>query len=181
MPSKGTVLLKFDAGAGQWSRVPSGEAVTSNEQLLVLPTYRPTIALSDGLTLQVPAETLLELEPPDVKGIPTVKLIYGRLVVLTAGKGGIQLGLDLGGQSGVISFLDADATLGAEVSRHFAAGANPEVEPPQVVANLYGARRSSGVDAGWRNDHGAGRDANVNAPSGRIGRGFAAGEHAEMD
>ena len=140
VPSKSTVLLKFDAGAGQWGRVPSGEAVMSNEQLLVLPTYRPTIALSAGLTLQVPAETLLELKPPDARGISTVKLVYGRLVVLTAGKGGTQLGLELGGQSGVVSFVDADATLGVEVIRHFPAGANPETEQPEVTANLYGAR-----------------------------------------
>ena len=116
VPSKSTVLLKFDAGAGQWGRAPSGEAVTSNEQLLVLPTYRPTIALSVGLTLQVPAETILELEPPDARGISTVKLIYGRLVVLTAGKGGTQLGLDLGGHQrrGVVCRCGRDTGRGSE-------------------------------------------------------------------
>jgi hypothetical protein len=140
VPSKGTVLLKFDAVSGTWVRVPSGEAVTTNEQLLVLPTYRPTITLSAGLTLQVPAETLLDLKPPDIRGIPTVKLIYGRLVVLTAGKAGAQLSLDLGGINGVVSFVDAEATLGVEVIRHFPAGVNPEIEEPQITAKLYATR-----------------------------------------
>ncbi len=85
VPSKETVLLKYDAGSSSWIRVPSGKAVMSNEPLLVLPTYRPTITLSSGLTLQIPAETLLELESPDARGIPTVKVSYGRLVVLTSG------------------------------------------------------------------------------------------------
>jgi hypothetical protein len=140
VPSKESVLLKYDAGSSSWIRVPSGKAVMSNEPLLVLPTYRPTITLSSGLTLQVPAETLLELEAPDGRGILTVKVIYGRLVVLTAGTAGAQLGLDLGGFRGVVSFVDADATLGVEVIRHFPAGANPEVQPPEVTADLYAAR-----------------------------------------
>jgi hypothetical protein len=138
VPSKDTVLLKSDAGS--WARVPSGKAVMSNEPLLVLPTYRPTITLSSGLTLQIPSETLLELKAPDARGVATAKVIYGRLVVLTAGTAGAQLGLDLSGFSGVVSFVDADATLGVEVIRHFPAGANPEVQPPDITANLYAAR-----------------------------------------
>jgi hypothetical protein len=140
LPSKSTVLLKFDAASGQWVRVPSGAAVTAGEQLLVLPTYRPTITLSVGLTLQVPAETLLEFKPPDVRGIPTVKLIYGRLVAMTVAKPGAQLGLDLGGISGVISFVDSDAMLGVEVHRSFSAGTNPETEELHITAELYAAR-----------------------------------------
>jgi hypothetical protein len=114
--------------------------VTADEPLLVLPTYRPTIALLAGLTLQVPPETLLELKAPDVRGIPSIKLVYGRLVVMTVGKAGAKLGLDLGGINGVISFVDADATLGVEVHRHLAAGSNPEVEEPRVMADVYAAR-----------------------------------------
>ncbi len=112
----------------------------SNEPLLVLPTYRPTITLSSGLTLQIPAETLLELKAADSQGVPSVKVYYGRLVVLTSGTAGARLGLDLGGYSGVVSFVDADATLGVEVIRHFSAGANPEIRPPEVTADLYAAR-----------------------------------------
>jgi hypothetical protein len=140
VPSKGTVLLKYDAVSGPWIRVSSGEAVTANEQLLVLPTYRPTITLSAGLTLQVPPETLLELQTPDARGIPTVKLDYGRLVVMTAGKAGAQLGLDLVGMNGVVSFVDAEATLGVEVIRHFPAGVNPETAEPQITIDLFAAR-----------------------------------------
>ncbi|HTQ40662.1 MAG TPA: hypothetical protein VMJ32_16690 [Pirellulales bacterium] len=140
LPSKDVVLLKFDAAANQWSRVPSGASVTAGEQLLVLPTYRPTITLSTGITLEIPDETLLQLQPANTQGVPTVKLVYGRLVAITAGKPGPQLSLDAGGMKGVISFVDAEAMLGVEVRRYYSAGSNPEVEEPHVAADLYAAR-----------------------------------------
>jgi hypothetical protein len=140
LPSKDVVLLKFDTAAGQWARVATGAAVTAGEQLLVLPTYRPTITLSAGITLQIPDETLLELQSPDGHGVPTVKLVYGRLIAITTGKAGAQLGLDVGGVRGVVSFADADATLAVEVRRFCAAGTNPEVDEPHVATDLYAAR-----------------------------------------
>lgn len=142
VPSKSTVLLAFDASSDneKWVRVPSGAAVVANEPLLVLPTYRPTITLSAGLTLQVPPETEFELKAPDARGIPTVQLIYGRLVVMTVAQAGAQLGFDLGGINGVVTFDDAEATLGVEVRHSFPAGVNPEIEAPKVMVELYAVR-----------------------------------------
>ncbi len=48
--------------------------------------------------------------------------------------------MDLGGFRGVVSFVDADANLGVEVTRHFPAGANPEIQAPDITADLYAAR-----------------------------------------
>jgi hypothetical protein len=142
VPSKSTVLLAFDASSGneKWVRVPSGASVLANEPLLVLPTYRPTITLSAGLTLQVPPETEFELKEPDARGIPTVQLIYGRLVVMTVAKAGAQLRLEFGGINGVVTFDDAEATLGVEVRHSFPAGVNPEIETPKATVELYAVR-----------------------------------------
>ena len=64
LPTKTVVLLKFDPAAGQWNRLAPGAALFSGDQLLVLPTFRPTLTLSAGLTLQLSPETLLQLQRP---------------------------------------------------------------------------------------------------------------------
>ena len=139
LPGKTVVLLKFDPAAQQWNRLPSGAPLYSGDQLLVPPTFRPTITLSAGLTLQVLPQTLLQLQPPDAQGVPGIKVMYGRLVALTTGKTGTRIRLTVGSASGTATFSDVDATLGLEVRRYFAAGTNPEAEDSHVLADLYAA------------------------------------------
>ncbi|HZZ29901.1 MAG TPA: hypothetical protein VFE46_18030 [Pirellulales bacterium] len=140
LPSKDVVLLKFDNTSNLWTRVASGAAVTSGEKLLVLPTYRPTITLSAGITLQIPDETLVQLESSNAQDMTSVKLIFGRLAAITTGKAGSQIRLDVGGVKGVVTFVDGDATLGVEVHHSYPPGANPEVETALTAADLYAAR-----------------------------------------
>ncbi|HEY2880819.1 MAG TPA: hypothetical protein VGJ15_00245 [Pirellulales bacterium] len=137
VPGKDTLLLKFDPTSGQFARVAPSATVSSGERLMVLPLYRPTLALSAGFTLQIPAETLLELLPPEADGTPGVKLLFGRLVAMTAGKADAKLALDLGTARGVATFVDGDATLGIEVRRMQPIGVNPESQEPRIFADLY--------------------------------------------
>ncbi len=155
---KDVVLLKFDPASSHWMRLPAGSAVSGGDQLLVLPTYRPTITLSVGITLQVPSETMLTLGAANSEGVPSIKILYGRLVAMTTGKAGARLRIDVGANSGVITFTDADALLGIEVHRYFLAGVNPELEEPHVAAALYAA---SG-HADWTGQDGS--TANLTAP-----------------
>jgi hypothetical protein len=120
-------------------RLPANAALNSGDQLLVLPTYRPTITLSAGITLQVPSETLFTLGPVGADGVPSVKILYGRLVAMTTGKAGARLRIDVGVNNGIITFTDADAILGVEVRRYFLAGVNPELQESRVAADLYAA------------------------------------------
>ncbi|MCC7085162.1 MAG: hypothetical protein IT427_09155 [Pirellulales bacterium] len=137
IPGKSVVLLRLDANSGHWERVPPGGPLAGGDKLLVLPTYRPTIALSSGLTLQLPSETMLELEAPDGSGIPGVKLYFGRLIAMTTGQAGSQLRMELGPANGVATFVDADATLAADVQRSHPFGVDPEKAEPVVAVNLY--------------------------------------------
>lgn len=141
LPAKDIVLLRYDNLTKQWLRLPSatGAALMGGDQLLVLPNYRPTLALMAGITVQIPPETQLELEPVDANGVPGIKIIYGRIVAMTTGRAGAELRLDLGIASGKVTFVDADAILALEVRRNLPAGANPEVVDPVTNVDLYAA------------------------------------------
>ena len=137
LPGKGVVLLKLDATSGLWNRLVAGSPLSAGDKLLVLPTFRPTLALTSGITLQVPSESLIELEAPDASGVPGVRVHFGRLVVMTTGQSGAKLRLDLGPASGTVLFTDSEATLGVEVRRYHPAGADPEAQDAQTAADLY--------------------------------------------
>jgi hypothetical protein len=137
LPGKGTLLMRLNAESGNWDLVPQGAPLVAGDKLLVLPTFRPTIALTAGLTLQLSSETMLEILPPDGSNIPGVKLYFGRFVAMTTGQPGAQLRLGLGPVKGVVTFVDGDTTLGAEVRRYHPPGVDPEKSEPLVAVDLY--------------------------------------------
>ncbi|MHB1034100.1 MAG: hypothetical protein ACYC35_06925 [Pirellulales bacterium] len=133
------MLLRFDPAAADWRRVPARATLFPGDRLLSLPTFRPTVTLSAGLTLTLVGGTLVEFEPADRQGTPGVAVIYGRLVLMTVGKPDARIRLRLANQTGTIVFGDAEATTGVEVRRVLVDGANPETEPAHITAELYAA------------------------------------------
>jgi hypothetical protein len=139
------VLLRMNR-AGEWERVPQGATLNAGERLLVLPTYRPSISLSAGLTMQLLGETLVEFLGADSGGIPRIRIPYGRAVLMTAGRPDVSINLVFGGQEGTATFLGAESTLAVEVRRFLPAGADPEKEQAYVAIDLYAA----GGDVEWK-------------------------------
>jgi hypothetical protein len=139
------VLLRLNR-RGEWQRVVQGATLNAGERLLVLPTYRPSISLTGGLTMQVLGETLVELLAADAGGMPTLRIPYGRAVLMTAGKPEVSIHLVLGGQEGTATFLGAESTLAVEVRQFLPAGANPETELAYVAIDLY----ADGGDVEWK-------------------------------
>ncbi len=140
IPNKGVVLLRLNTNSGNWDRIPPGAPLAAGDKLLVLPTYRPTIALTSGLTLQLSSETMVELLAADSSGIPGLKLMFGRCVAMTTGQAGAQLRLELGPATGVVTFVDADATLGLDVRLFNPIGVDPEKTEPLTVVEIYDAQ-----------------------------------------
>ncbi len=136
LPGKGVILLKLDT-AGQWNRMAPGSPLTAGDKLLVLPTFRPTLQLNSGITLQVPSETLIELQGADASGAPGIKLDFGRLVLMSTGQAGAKLRIDFGSGRGTLVFPEAEATVGLEVRRYCPMGVDPEVQEPRIAADIY--------------------------------------------
>ena len=136
------VLLRLDPEKKEWLRVPPQGILTPQYELLTLPTFRPVIAMTAGMTtLRLVDGTRIAFEPTDAKGVPGLKIDYGRVIVQTVGKEQTRLALTLGtrpeGQrKGVLSFGDAACTLTIEVTNEIAVGENPESQSPRLKVNL---------------------------------------------
>jgi len=153
------VLLRYDPDKGQWWRLPSRSVLNSGDRLLALPTYRPTINLSGGVTMQMIGGTAVELHRAQADDTPVIELLYGR-VVLTGGlgQGSNRLTLNAGQQEHLFTLDEADSTLAVELTQEHIPGANPEKEgSAEIVLDFYAA------SGGMRWEHGQ-RGTDVRAP-----------------
>ena len=137
MVSEQELLLRLPGGQGEWQRVAPGLTLGLRDRLLALPTFRPMITLSAGVTIQLLPETLLELEGNDPAGIPIVRLEYGRLVMMTAGKPDVRVKLILGDTAGTLTFFDPESTAAIEVRPMLVPGVDPQTGPPKTVVAVY--------------------------------------------
>jgi hypothetical protein len=135
--SEREVLLRFDRQSQAWVRLTSRATVYPGDRLLSLPTYRSNLTLTAGVSMQLLGGTLVELLPPDSRGVPGVRLLDGRAILLTFGKPGAQIKLWSGIRQGFVTFADPDSTLAVEVVRTRVDGSNPEKEPATTAVNLY--------------------------------------------
>ncbi len=71
------------------------------------------------------------------EGVPILDLQYGRLLMLTVGKAGNSLQLQVDGKSSLVTFVDAESTLAVEVRRELPPGKDPEAQPAPLSAILY--------------------------------------------
>jgi hypothetical protein len=135
--SEREVLLRFDRQTQAWVRLTSRATVYPGDRLLSLPTYRSNLTMTVGVSLQLLGGTLIELLPPDARGVPGVRLLDGRAILLAFGKPGAQIMLWSGIRQGFVTFADPDSTLAVEVVRTRIDGGNPEKEPATIAVNLY--------------------------------------------
>ena len=146
--SEKQIITRYDAKAEDWYRLPAGATLVSGDNLFVLPTFRPHMALASGVQLTVAGASMLQLQPPDSSGAPQLSVDYGRVVFFTIGKAGARVGLDLAGRKGVVTFVNADATLAVEVSRYRMPGTDPEKDLASTIVQLTTSRGK----AQWEED-----------------------------
>lgn len=142
MTQDGTqVLLSWrtpPGGEGAWVRVNGGETIATGERLLGLHTYRPSVLLKNGLSLQLIGETQLEVFSTAKDDVPLIRLHFGRIVIANSGKANSQVAIEPGvKQSGLVTLNDPDSLIAIEVKRFLPVGSNPETVQSQVSANLY--------------------------------------------
>ncbi len=146
------VLARFDPAAETWLRLAPNSPIASGQQLIALPTYRPQIALSNGIQLTLVGPAAVSLLDPDTGGIPGVVVQYGRILAVGDGKPGTALNVHIGDRISRVVFQDLDSVLALEVLRYQPPGANPE----EVTAHrLIGAMSAAGRLA-WEEEGAAG-------------------------
>ncbi len=130
-------LLYQDTKSKEWYRLPSNAPLVSGQRLLVLPTYRPQIALNSGVQVTLANESALQLRAPGERGVSGLVIEYGRALLATPGKPGLQIGLQLGERNGTATFDDADSVLAVEVRRYRQPGSDPESERAHTIVELW--------------------------------------------
>ncbi len=135
------VLVRLDPNS-HWQRIPAQAVLNEGDEIVSLPTYRPTISIQGGVTVQLFDGSRVGLLPLDPSGIAGLDIRYGRLVVKPGDTKDGRLRLQIGERGGVVGFGDADSILLVEVGCPATASADPETEPAPVVADLYSASGS---------------------------------------
>ena len=119
-----------------WVRVAPNQMLMP-QRLLALPTYRAHVTLTVGVTLEILGGTELELLASNPAEMPGIGIRYGRVVMMPLAKAGSRLRVMFGNRGGLVTFSDAESVAALEVRRVHPPGANPELQPPHIVADLY--------------------------------------------
>jgi hypothetical protein len=135
--SDGQLFATLDREDGLWYAKQPQEILTAGERMVVLPPYRPQVALPSAMTLTFAGEGSLKMEEPGENNIPRATIEYGRFVASTPGRPGAQVELTLAGTTGVVTLVDADSVLAVKVGRWLPPGTDPEAAEGLAVVELY--------------------------------------------
>jgi hypothetical protein len=135
--SENEILLRYASNPADCQRVAGKEFLSSQQEILALPTYRPEISLAAGVNLRVQGGTTVELLPAAGGEPAGVKLRFGRIVVMPLANPGTRLRIAFGERTGVLTFVDPEAIVAAEVRRIHQLGADPETEPARISGELF--------------------------------------------
>lgn len=135
--SDGQLLAVFEPAEELWYLKQTSDVLVAGERLVVLPTFRPQIALPSAVQLLFAGEGALQMLEPGEDQVPRVAIEYGRIRAVTAGKAGAAVELDLAGISGRLTLADADSAVAIRVARWAPPGSDPRVAEGMPVVELY--------------------------------------------
>ena len=144
------ILARWDTERLAWLRLRARSVLSSGEKLLVLPSYRPQIALSSGIHMMLVGPAFVELGPPDASGTSSLRLQEGRALLDTAGIAGSQLDLRFPGSSGTLVFESSDSAVAVEVRPLTQWGQDPGLAEPTMGCEIH----ATTGDLTWRDREG---------------------------
>ena len=136
------VILRLNPAEKSWFRMSAPSLIKAGDQLIVPPTYRPALVLTNDVQLIFANASSVALAAPDEHGAPSVRLNYGRGILVTSGKAGTQAHLDLAGRIGIATFADAETAIAVEAAPYAQPGVDPTAEgaadaPSIIVTRIY--------------------------------------------
>jgi len=142
------VLALFDESTELWQRVPPLTVLPAERSLVAFPTYRPQLALPNGLQVIVvgPAQFQLLSPPTGDQGAMTIET--GRFLLVTDGKSDSSINVQCGERRGSLTFVNADSAAALEVTMAFAPGTDPETAHHYRQVDIY----SSGGPLVWHDE-----------------------------
>jgi hypothetical protein len=150
-----SVLLRLDPTQQDWVPLVTGTSLGVGDQLMALPTFRPTIALESGIGITLSGATSVKLDRSTLqladttKSVPLLEVVFGRVVLINSGEAGNALVLVVNNVAQTIQ-LGEDVRLAIEIRRRWVPGCDPEVTPAPIEATAYTA--DGGID--WADQNG---------------------------
>lgn len=135
--SDSQLIATLDRDDNLWYAKQPQEILTAGEQLVVLPPYRPQLALPSAVQLTFAGEGALKMEEPGENKVPRVTIEHGRFLAATAGRPGAQVELNLAGITGIATLVDGDSVLAVKVTRWVPPGSDPETTPREPIVEIY--------------------------------------------
>ena len=123
-------------GPKNWPRLELDSSLAKGDQLMSLPSFRPTMTLSTSIEIQCEGPSLVKLVGWK-DGVPVIAVQYGQLLVRNLGKANNPLQLNLGDAVAQVTFIDPESTLALEVRRVLPPGKNPEEGLAPLAVDLY--------------------------------------------
>lgn len=130
------VLLELDPQSGEWFRLSPRASILAGEQLLSLPTFRPSLALVSGLRVEFSNAASLTIDYAQDGKTPRLEIAYGQFLLQNTGKEPSEVELVVGGETNRVN-LESTAILGLDVDRPFVPGADVESSLGTFVAKFY--------------------------------------------
>ena len=131
------VLATLDPADGLWYLKPPRGVLAAGERLIVLPTFRPQVALPSGVQLTFAGDSSFQMEQPGASGASRISVADGRFLIVTVGAAGAQIDLNLAGIEGLATLVDADSALAVKVLRWLPPGSDPETIAGIPVIELF--------------------------------------------
>jgi hypothetical protein len=131
------VLATLNPDDGLWYLKPSRGVLSAGERLIVLPTFRPQVALPSGVQLTFAGDSSFQMEQPGESGASRMSVSDGRFLIVTVGAAGAQIDLNLTGVEGLATLVDADSELAVKVVRWLPPGSDPENVAGIPVIELF--------------------------------------------
>ena len=131
------ILATLNPDDGLWYLKEPRGVLSAGERLLVLPTYRPQMALASGVQITWAGESAAQMHEPGESGASRMFVDYGKFVIVTVGAAGAQVELNLAGIHGMATLVDADSALAVKVSRWVEPGKDPSAGPGLPVVELF--------------------------------------------
>lgn len=128
------VLLRFDPSEASWRRIPGRERLMTQERVLALPTYDPSLNLDGRLNVQLRGGSSARLG--EVEGAPMLQIEYGRVIVTNTSLDPARLVLQVAENQSEVE-LGPGAELGVESYRRPLPGVDPIVQPLPTITSFF--------------------------------------------
>lgn len=131
-----TVLLRRNPAAG-WEAMASLSGLSGGDTLVAPTSFRSTLVLRNGVTVQLLGDTAVELLPSDQQGRLGMRVRNGRAVLMTVGAEPVEMLLQAGDRSGLVTFADGSSELAVDVDGRLEPGSDPTLAPPRLAVELF--------------------------------------------